>query len=83
MGVTETIANQRRMRESLFPPAKRVKRTGLTRGQRLAAQAETISQLEACLIDVRRKARETPGWAAGLNAAATTIELQIAKIKGT
>ncbi|WP_416820654.1 hypothetical protein [Delftia tsuruhatensis] len=43
-----------------------------------AAQREV---LQACISDIRRKARDTPAWAKGYNSAITAIEQQLAQIK--
>ena len=61
---------------------KAPKRTTLTAKQRKAVADEKVAMLQEVLADIRRKARETPAWAHGLNAAATSVELQIAAIKG-
>lgn len=37
--------------------------------------------LQACIADIRRKARDTPAWAKGYNSAITAIEQQLAQIK--
>lgn len=62
-------------------PAK-AKRTTLTSAQRKAVADEKAALLQEVLADIRRKAREIPAWAHGLNAAATSVEVQIAKVKG-
>jgi hypothetical protein len=37
--------------------------------------------LRDVLTDIRRKAREIPAWAHGLNAAATSVEIAISRIE--
>ncbi|MPT55023.1 hypothetical protein [Delftia sp.] len=66
----------------LFPlPRPRKPGPKARRNQRLAIAAAQREVLQACIADIRRKARETPAWAKGLNSAITTIELQLAQIK--
>lgn len=48
------------------------------RRELLAAQ---VSVLRDAIEAIRKKARETPSWAAGYNSAVTTIELQIAELE--
>jgi hypothetical protein len=59
-----------------------------TRKPRVSAAAKRqevamaqVGSLEKVLSDSRRKARETPAWAAAYFSAATTVELEIAAIK--
>ena len=49
--------------------------------QRREVAAAQVEALESVLADIRRKARETPAWAAAYNSAATSVELKIAHIK--
>ena len=51
------------------------------KNQRQAIAAAQREVLQACIADIRRKAREAPAWAKGYNSAITTIELQLAQIK--
>lgn len=60
---------------SLLPVAKPVRAPTVKRRRELVeAQIEALSR---AIVDIRRKARETPAWAHGYDSAVTTIELQI------
>lgn len=64
---------------SLFKP--QAKSSAGRVAQRRAVVDAQVAALESCIEDIRRKARETPAWAHGLNSAVTSIELQIATLK--
>ncbi|KEH14652.1 hypothetical protein GY15_04280 [Delftia sp. 670] len=51
------------------------------KNQRRAIAAAQREVLQACIADIRRKARDTPAWAKGYNSAITAIEQQLAQIK--
>ncbi len=66
----------------LFPVA-RSKEPGpkARKSARRAIAAAQREVLQACIADIRRKARDTPAWAKGYNSAITAIEQQLAQIK--